>query len=215
MEGIIKKIIAILVSVFILSVAYYGNFLPLHMSRTFIATLRDLQSIKSLEEFESTMSVPLDIPSPVGKEELIRNMASIVMNLLQQNDKPEVMKEAIRFLDHYYDPIIARGVGMSFEQNLYVLGTINQLVFVRTHDENYFLKTKKYYEQGLALGPKRPQFLYGVFDIYRTEGNVEKSQEVADQILAQWPDDQRIRDGMAKFLEFVATQPPVASPASN
>lgn len=206
MDHIVKKIIAVVVSVFILSVAYYGNFLPLRMSQTFIATLRSLQSIKSLEEFENTVSVPLDIPSPIGKEELVRNTASIVMNLIQQNDKPEVIAEVIKFLDHYYDPIIARGVGMSFEQNLYVLGTINQLAFVRTNDTSYFLKAKKYYEQGLALGPKRPQFLYGVFDIYRTEGNVQKAIEVHDRIIAQWPDDQRIKDGLAKFLEFVATQ---------
>ena len=206
MDSLFKKIIAIIVSIFIFSDAYYGNFLPMRMSQTFIATLRSLQSVRSLDEFENTVSVALDIPSPIGKEELVRNVASVVMNLIQQNDKPEVIAEAIRFLDSYYDPIIARGTGMSFEQNLYVLGTINQLAFVRTNDTKYFLKAKKYYEQGLALGPKRPQFLYGMFDIYRTEGNVQKAVEIHDRIIAQWPDDQRIKDGLAKFLEFVATQ---------
>ncbi len=216
MDGTIKKIIAIIVGIFILSVAYYGNFLPLQMSQTFITTLRNLQSVKSLDEFENTISVPLDIPSPIGKEELVRNMASIVMNLVQQSADPKVVAEVIRFLDHYYDPIIARGTGMSFEQNLYILATINQLVFVRTHDVSYFLKAKKYYEEGLALGPKRPQFLYGMFDMYRTEGNVEKSKAIADQILTQWPDDTRIRDGLAKFLEYVAAHPQgVPAPVSH
>jgi hypothetical protein len=207
MDQPLKKIVAVLIVVFIFSIAYYGNFLPLRMSQTFIDTLRGLQAIKSLQGFEDSVSVPLDIPSPIGKEELVRNVASVVMNLVQQNDKPEVIAEVIKFLDHYYDPIIARGVGMSFEQNLYVLGTINQFAFVKTNDVNYFKKAKQYYEQGLALGPNRPQFLYGVFDIYRTEGNVEKSKEVADKILTQWPDDQRIRDGLAKFLDFIAHQP--------
>ncbi|MDO8536766.1 MAG: hypothetical protein Q7R94_00780 [bacterium] len=203
---LLKKIIGILASVFIISVAYYGTFLPLKKSQSFISALRNLRSATSLQEFERILSEPLGIPSPIGQEELVRNSANVALSIVQQNNKPEIISAVVDYVEEKFAPLIARGTGMSFEQNLYILATINQLAFAKTGQANYFLAAKKYYSRGLELGPKRPQFLYGMFDVYRTEGNVEASKAIAAQILSQWPDDERTREGLQKFLDFIAAQ---------
>jgi hypothetical protein len=205
MNSALKKILAVLAAVFILSVAYYGSYLPLRKSQAFIDALRNLRSAKSLAEFEQTISTPLDMPSPIGQEELVRNSANVILGLVRQNDKPEIIAEVVSYIENYYKPVIDRGVGMSFEQNLYILGAINEMAFVKTKDVKYFAAAKKYYSEGLGLGPKRPQFLYGMFDIYRIEGNVDGVKAIAGQILSQWPGDDSIKQGLSSFLSQVLT----------
>jgi hypothetical protein len=198
---LIKKIIAAAAIIFILYIAYYGSFLPLRKSQAFIKTLKGLQTIHSYDEFEKAFSVPLDIPSPIGQEELVRNTNNIVLNLLQRGGgNPELVISLVDFIERYYKPILERGRGMSFEQNLYVLGAINELAFFQTKQTKYLLAAENHYSQGLELGPRRPQFLYGMFDIYRIEGNVPQAKAIADRILKQWPNDTRTRDALADFL---------------
>jgi hypothetical protein len=204
-RSIFKKIIGILASVFIMSVAYYGSYLPLQKSQSFIATLQSLSSVKSLQEFEAKLSTPLDLPSPIGQEELVRNTSNITLNLVQQNNSSGTIGEVVSYIEKYYAPIIDRGRGMSFEQNLYVLGTINEIAFIKTHNLKYLEDAHKYYDEGLTLGPTRPQFLYGMFDIYRTEGNVDGARAIKDRILSEWPGDQRTIDGFNQFIQYVAS----------
>ncbi|RJQ29470.1 hypothetical protein C4571_01340 [Candidatus Parcubacteria bacterium] len=199
MNKTLKGVIAVILSLITLCVLYYGSYLPFKKSRAFISTLRELGAAKSFQEFTEKLSVPLDMPSPIGQEELVRNAGSAVLNIVIGNgaNNPALVAAAVKYLEDYYSPIIESGSGMSFEQNLYILGLVNQVAFEHTRDPRYFDAAKRYYSQGLALGPRRPQFLYGIFDIYRVEGNLEKVRETANQILAQWPGDEKIR----KFLE--------------
>ncbi len=198
---LIKKIIAAAAVIFILYIAYYGSFLPLRKSQTFIKTLKGLQTIRSYEEFEKAFSVPINMPSPIGQEELVRNTSNIVLNLLQRGGgNPELAAALVDFLERYFNPILERGRGMSFEQNLYILGAINELAFFQTNQVKYLLAAKNHYSQGLELGPRRPQFLYGMFDIYRIEGDIPQAKAIAERILGQWPNDTRTKDALAEFL---------------
>ncbi|MBI2048837.1 MAG: hypothetical protein HY434_00600 [Candidatus Liptonbacteria bacterium] len=204
-QPLARKACAVLLSAFILLGAYYGSFLPMRKSQIFISAMRDLRSVTSVAEFKNVFARPLGVPSPIGQEELVRNGANTVLNVLQQTDKPEVIAELMDFVESSYRPIIERGRGMSFEQNLYIMGTLNELAFIKTQDNKYFAAAKSYYSEGLKLGPKRPQFLYGLFDIYRIEGNVEATKEIAAQILSQWPEDQRTKDALDEFMQKILT----------
>ncbi|MBU6500527.1 MAG: hypothetical protein KGJ89_03685 [Patescibacteria group bacterium] len=198
-----KKVIGILVSVFILSIAYYGTYLPLRKSQAFIDSLKNLNSVNSLTAIEQELSGPLNMPSPIGKEELVRNVANIFLSSLQQNNDPKAIDEIVGYVEKNFQPIVDYGRGMSFEQNMYILGAINEFAFVKTHDAKFLEASQRYYERGLELGPNRPQFLYGMFDIYRIEGNVEGAKTIASKILSQWPDDTRTQEGLAQFLSTV------------
>ncbi|RJP45013.1 hypothetical protein C4587_01065 [Candidatus Parcubacteria bacterium] len=203
-----KQAAGILLGVLILWVGYYGSYLPMRKSKAFISTLRGLsEHVRSLRDFEDAVSGPLDMPSPIGQEELVRNVGNLILGTIARPEtSPEVARAAARFVENYFEPIIRRGKGMSFEQDYYILGLMNQVVFARTGDEQYFKTAKEYYRRGLELGPRRPQSLYGIFDIYRAEGDVQKTVETANQILSQWPDDERVRRTLEEFLA-TGTQP--------
>src|SRR5271154_3518274 len=141
-----KKIIAIAISVAILSIAYYGSYLPLRKAQMFIATLQGLSTTPptSLADLETRLAVPLDYPSPIGQEELVRNTANSVLGLLQQTHDATTTAEILSFLDTYYSPIIAGGKGMSFGQDLYLEGAINEVAFSSTGNGQYLLNAQKF-----------------------------------------------------------------------
>ncbi len=206
-KPLVRKIAAVVVSLLILGVAYWGNFLPMRKSQLFISAMGSLQAVSSVDNLISTFKVPFNATSPIGQEELVRNSSNVILGVLQQTTDPQIIGNLMDFVETAYHPIVVRGTGMSFEQNLYILGTLNELAFIRTNNSKYFTAAKNYYSQGLILGPKRPQFLYGMFDVYRIEGNVDGVKKIADQILSQWPNDERTRSNYEDFLSKVVTAP--------
>lgn len=197
-----KKIIAVIASIIILVLIYYCSFLPFRKSQVFIKTMRSLENAKTLDELKAKISIPLDYPSPYGQEELVRQVASLITNIVSQNNTtPPVIDDLISYLNTYYDPIINKGNGMSFNQNLYVLGSLNEIAFIRTNKVIYLNAAEKYFTKSYELGPKRPQALFGLFDIYRAKGDKEKVLQISSQILEQWPGEERTRQATQDFLE--------------
>lgn len=195
MTPVIKKTIAAVLSGGVLVILYYGTFLPLRKSQQFIGTLNNLGSARSIDDFQERLSVPLDAPSPIGQEELVRNASNVIMNLMQQSDtEAETIALMLEYLDRYYSPILDRGKGMSFGQNLYIAGVIYEFAAVKTKNPDYLARSKEYFLRGLELGPNRPQSLYGLLDIYRLEGNAAQTRTIAERILELWPEDGRVRD---------------------
>jgi hypothetical protein len=176
----------------------------------FIATLQGLQSapVNSLDELKTRLAVPLDYPSPIGQEELVRNTANNILGFVSQGADPTSTSVLISFLTDYYAPIIDRGKGMSFGQDLYLMGAINELAFAHTRNPAYLIASQKYYEEGVVFGPNRPQALYGLFDVYRAEGNVESTTAIGEKILSNWPADSSIAASLQAFLK---TAPSVSS----
>lgn len=200
-----KITLATVAALVILTIGVYGNFLPMRKSQILIGTLRDLRDSESVQDFKDNLAIPLNFPSPIGQEEAVRNVANVILGIIQQTKDPQVVADFIAFIEDHYKPIISRGVGMSFEQNLYLLGILNEMALVKTKDTKFLGAAHNYFEQGLRLGPKRPQFLYGMFDIYRIEGNVDGAKAIANQILAQWPTDEKVKSGLEEFLRKVAS----------
>ena len=201
------QVIGVIIAVAVVGLGYYGSYLPLRKSQIFIATLQQTRNIKSVAEFKEAFSKPLDAASPIGQEELVRNLGQIILNIIQTNagnTNPEVARELITFLGSYFDPIIERGRGMSFGQNLYILGALNEVAFAYTREQQYIEKSKQYYLKAFELGPKRPQPLYGLFDIHRLEGALDQVKAIADRILSQWPSDEQTANIYKQFAESQA-----------
>ncbi len=200
MNSILKKIIAVSVSVFLLFLGYYGSYLPMRKSMLFIGTIQSTGGIKTIADFQRAFSVPLDYPSPIGQEELVRSTANTIVSSLQ-NISPEGIDQAASFIENYYGPIISRGRGMSFGQNLYLLGALNELAFLKTHKTQYINNAEKYFTEARDLGPKRPQGLYGLFDVYRIKGDAPGAVAVGKQILSQWPADVKVQEVLQSLIE--------------
>ena len=167
----------------------------------FIATLQSLQSnpATSLSNLESRISVPLSYPSPVGQEELVRNTANSVLAFVQQGADASSTAELMSYLGSYYNPILDRGRGMSFGQDVYLEGAINEIAFATTGDKSYLATAKQWYEEAHQLGPNRPQPLYGLFDVYRASNNRTDTIAIAQQIIVNWPSDARIQMALTQF----------------
>jgi hypothetical protein len=201
MQRITKQVIAVVVTIFVLFMTVFGSYLPMRKAEMFISTLQSLQSqpVSSLGDLEARVSPPLNAPSPIGQEELVRNLANSILGFVQGNQDATTTKELLSFLHSYYDPILARGRGMSFGQDLYLMGAVNEIAFVKTGVPAYLALAKQYYLEGNTLGPNRPQALYGLFDVYRFANDVPDAESTAQKILANWPTDQNVKQGLAAF----------------
>ncbi len=188
----IKKAIAVAAAMFLLLMAYYGSYLPMRKSMIFIDTMQSSNTIKTISDFEKAFSIPLDYPSPIGQEELVRSMSNTITNSIQSVSDPQAIGELMNYVEKYYAPIIVRSRGMSFGQDVYIMGMLNELSFIKTKDPKYLQNAEKYFKTAQALGPKRPQGMYGLLDVYRLGGRLDEFKKMADQILGQWPDDTRI-----------------------
>jgi len=198
-----QRVAAVVIVAAILGIAIYGSYLPMRKAQMFITTLQALQTQQgqatSLQDLENKLSTPLNYPSPIGQEELVRNMANSVLSFVQQGGDATSTAELIGFLNSYYDPILNAGKGMSFGQDLYLAGAINEVAFSTTGDPTYLAAAQKWYSEGVALGPNRPQSLYGLFDVYRAEGDATDTIAVGTTIEHNWPTDTRIQQTMAVF----------------
>jgi hypothetical protein len=208
MDRTYKTTIAVVISLCILAVAVYGSYMPMRKSEIFIGTLQNfqVQPPTSLQDLEARLSVPLDYPSPIGQEELVRNTANSVLSLVQRGSDATTTGALIGFLDSYYGPFLARGKGMSFGQDLYLEGAVNEIAFAQTGASNYLQDALKYYQEANVLGPNRPQALYGLFDVYRAIGDATDTKAVAATILANWPTDTSIAPALAQFLSTRGTE---------
>lgn len=197
-----KKVIALAISLAMLFIIYYGTYLPLRKSYLFIFTMNSLNQTASIEEFKSRISTPLDAPSPYGQEELVRQVGTVISNVIRQEQAPaEIVNDLVSFLRGYYAPIINKGNGTSFNQNLYLLGTLNEIAFIKTGNPQYLEEAKSYILRSYELGPKRPQALYGLLDVYRLEGNWDKAKKVSEEILTYWPNDEKVQGVYSQILE--------------
>lgn len=206
-----QRVLAIIIVAAIFGIAVYGSYLPMRKAQMFIATLQGLQTQQgqatSLQDLENKLSVPLNYPSPIGQEELVRNMANSVLSFIQQGGDASSTAALIGFLNSYYDPILNVGRGMSFGQDLYLEGAINEVAFSTTGNPTYLAAAQKWYQEAVSLGPNRPQALYGLFDIYRAEGDTTDTIAIGTTILRNWPSDTKVQQAMALFLKVASTTP--------
>ena len=205
MSATTKKIVAGVIVAFLASLAYYGTYLPYHKSISFIKTVRSMGGARSIEEFKRLFSGPLDIPSPIGQEELVRNMASEVTGFVGGGQSSvDVEEDLTQFAEEYFDPVVKKGKGMSFGQDLYILGTLHRIVYQHSKNAEHLSAAERYFLKGLELGPRRPQFLYGLLDVSLLQGNGERVLRLATQIHKQWPTDTRVNDILRVLAENAA-----------
>jgi hypothetical protein len=213
-----QRVAAIIIVAAIFGLAAWGSYMPMRKAQMFIATLQGLQTPQgeatSLQDLENKLSVPLDYPSPIGQEELVRNMANSVLSFVQQSTDASSTGALIGYLNSYYNPILDQGKGMSFGQDLYLEGAINEIAFAQTGSPAYLAASQKWYQESVALGPNRPQALYGLFDVYRAEGDATDTIAVGTTILRNWPTDTNIQGAMEMF-EQKGTSTTTKAPAAT
>ena len=204
MNDNLKKFLGGIVSAAIVAIGIYGNYLPLRKSQLYISSSREAYNARTLADFEKAISPALDASSPIGQSELVRNVATTVMGVIaNSSDNTPLVDASLKYILAYYDPLIARGTGLGFEQDLYILGLIYQRAYLKTQNPKYLESSLFYYKEGYARGPERPQFLYGLFDAYRLAGDAGNVDMIMGQILKEWPGDDAAKNAYTQFKNKV------------
>lgn len=190
MKPELKQIIAIFGLIFILTMIFYGSYLPYQKSKSFISAMQAFQrgEIKNIDDFFKNASKPLDTKSPIGQEEITKQFVNYFSGLISQNNNSQITDFLMNYIKKYYEPILEKGRALSFNQYLYSVATLNLTAYNQTKNENYFKEAKKYFELSYGLAPKRPQSLYGMFDICQIEKNKECIKKFGEEILSYWDD---------------------------
>lgn len=190
---------------------YYGSYLPYKKSASLIGTMAAIQGNGqgqeiTLQQFEDNFQNTLNIPSPIGQYEVIKQMDLTIQNTLANaTSVPEAAAQEItNFALKYTQPIIDSGTGANFVQNFLVMGSIYRSLGENYHNVSYLDKALQYYEEGLKYSPRRPQFLYGEFVAYADEGDVKDVVRVGNEILKYWPTDKSI----ASALQSISSSTP-------
>ena len=103
------------------------------------------------------------------------------------NAPKEVVEELVKFVASYVEPAVAKGSGAGFVQYHYVMGSLYARMGLQHKDVAYLEKAERLFKDGLVLSPTRPQFYYGLFDIYNQGGRQKDAEVIAQKILEYWP----------------------------
>lgn len=178
---------------------YYGSYLPFQKSRIFISAFRNIQRVESVETFRETFDSVLRFPSPVGQNEEIRFLSQQVVELISKKPAEEASRALMSYLESYLTPIIRKQTILNYTQNFIILGGLYHAAWVNYGKQEDLEKAIAYYSRGLEASPRRPQFLYNLFDLYRASGNIGEAKKIGEQILTFWPQDQKTKEELRRI----------------
>lgn len=185
----IKKIIIFIVIVMVALSIYFGSYLPLKKSQLWISVYRHTPQMQSFEDFKEVFNQPLDFYSPIGRSEELKFFTNEVLTLLKRNPSEPVARQLINYIEEKYQIFFANPDDRNFTKSFVSLGNIYRLLWSMYGQAEDFEKAEYYYQEGLKLSPGRPQFLYSLFDLYISGGDIVRAKEIGDEILEHWPQD--------------------------
>ena len=194
-DPLIKKTLSILASAVVVVFLYFGAYLPYEKSQKLISSIGNIQNGASLEGYEKAFSSVLDFYSPVGQEESVKQLGNTTLSILssQKNLPKNIAEELLKFNLKYFEPLINDSRGGNASQNILVVGQIYHTLALNYNDLNYLNIAIDYYQKGLVNSPRRPQFLYSLFEAYQAKRDYNLAIKTGEEILKQWPSDMKVK----------------------
>ena len=189
-----KIIIATIISLLMIYLVYAGSYLPIRKGQFFISAYSSQP--KSLDDFNNIYNQAIDFYSPIGKDEVISSWMGVVLDLLTSSKSPPnraVADDLIRQSGDRMIPIIKKGSGFLYSQNLYKLGLIYKTGATMFQDQNYLNQAISVLELGLKSSPLRPIFLYNLFELYYYKHDVSGLKATGEVILKYWPQETQVK----------------------
>lgn len=196
-----RKTIAIILSMFVLGLMYFGSYLPLKKSQFYIQAMIAFQSgkIKSVKNLTDAFNLAFNYYSPIGQDEIVSYYTGgILANLINQQTNQQVIEILVKDVEKYTEPIVKTGKGFGFSQNLYNFAKIYQLAAQKLQNIEYLQKSVDLFYKGLENSPNREIFLEGLFIDYQIAGNKARAKEVGEIILKYWPEKEEIKKAITE-----------------
>ncbi len=194
MHKIIRTIIAPLGIILALLSFIYGAFLPFRKSQLFIQAMRQAGQSTSVAAYVDTFNQALDFYSPVGQAEDIRFLENQIGSIIAQKPPQQVADALIAYADSVSRVIKSGNHSSNYVQEIAILGSIHATNFRNYKEKKDYDVALALFQKGLTLSPNRPQFLYGLFQLYTSAEEVDNARAIGQEILSIWPNDQRIQE---------------------
>lgn len=184
--------ISVLLAIGLIGVMWYGSYLPMCKSYAYMSMMKSMRHVDTTKEFEDRVSVPLQMWSPIGQAEVVRTLgSSMVLPIVHESkNNAERISALMVLLNHYELPFVSSDKTVDYCQNLDLLATVNKEAFRSTKDPRYLDAAERCYRLGLAVNSMRPQFVYGLLDIYKLRDDKERQAQQMKVISALWPSKQ-------------------------
>ncbi len=203
-DPLIKKTLSILASAVVVVFLYFGAYLPYEKSQKLISAMGSIQNGASLQGYENAFSSVLDYYSPVGQEESVKQLGNTTLSILssQKNLPKNIAEELLKFNLKYFEPLINDSRGGNASQNILVVGQIYHTLALNYNDLNYLNIAIDYYQKGLVNSPRRPQFLYSLFEAYQAKRDYNLAIKTGEEILKQWPSDMKVKQAFEEMRKL-------------
>lgn len=199
-----KQFIATIVIIIAAGMAYFGAYLPLRKGQMHIDAVMNLQEgkVRSIEDFNDLFDPVLNFYSPIGQDESVSYYLGILLSVINQQTERQVIDVLVKQAEDRMVPILEKGSGFSFNQNLYTFGSIYKMAALKFHDLEYYKKAENIFKTGLEYSPNRKIFLKGLFDLYSVnKDDQNKALEIGKTILKYYPEEEAVK----KFVDGIKT----------
>ena len=196
MNSLLKKVISLILSAFILWLMYLGAYLPLRKGQLYIDALGNFsqKKVRTLDEFNNIFQPVFDYQSPVGNDEIITYHIGTIFSVMSQQSNKVVVDALIKQGEKIVSPMLKSGKGFNYDAMLYTLAMAYQNAAFAFKDINYYQKAIETFQTALKASPTRPGFLYGLYDTYVAGGDLVKAREIGKIILGYWPEDKNVKN---------------------
>lgn len=169
----------------ILSVVY-GSILPFMKARAYIRAVSSLGTIKSVQDMKATFDPAFELRSPVGGEELAKFTSNNLFGIVVNPSQGEAVARSV--LDYIEPKMHQNNV-----RHLTIVGRMYFSLWMNYHKPEDLNKAEDYYLRAHDIGPRLPQPLYALFEIYHEKGDAVRMSQIGNTILSLWPEEKRIK----------------------
>jgi len=197
---VFKKIISLFSVVVTIFLMYFGSYLPFKKSQLLIDSMMNWQSqkIRTLQDFFDNFNKSLNFFSPVGQEESIKILGEQIFPLIQNKPPATIARALVDYLDEEFNRLPEKS-SLGYNQNLLVVASTHEINWFSYKEKKDFELAQRYFLKGLEKSPKRPQFLYGLFELYRLSNLDAQAKLIGEEILKYWPEDKNVADIVASI----------------
>lgn len=189
----VVKIFYLFVAAAILLGMFCGTLQPIRASLFMRRSFDDLTGQILITDMKDRFSAIAERATVVGETEALLRLISAADLAVKSGVSPNVARDLVFWSETYSEPFLLKHKTYPDTRVLFALATLYFDAGSATGDGAYFKKSEAFYLSGLNFAPKRPQFLYGLMNLYAKEGRNVEARAIGEKIITYWPFDSATR----------------------
>ena len=163
---------------------YFGSLLPLLKAQSFIEASKQVEFVRSVDEFKDNFDQMFNLYSPVGDEEVTKFLGSSIRGILSQAQPEPVARELVAYIEpHLYKNDV---------RHLLLLSQMYEFLWGNYKQDADYQKAVIYLETAREIGPNLPPPLYKLLNLYASRGDQANFDRIGREIYSRWPEDKNV-----------------------